>query len=168
MSRLDNLPEQKLITEVQRLRSDLDEIRNRQAISGLSGILSYLTIRPATYDYIRNVGADTDTTAITQSWKISWAGGFGQSFPVAHINFQLFVNGTDVAHQLTPQTPTWTDGTRSVTVTYQGRGVVGGLWSFFFTVQSLKAVTIRIKMAAYASSPGALGLFVNGSQVTLL
>ena len=83
-------------------------------------------------------------------------GDGSQDIAFANVSFDVFVNGTDSAHQLTPVIASWTDGTRVADITYDGVTISHHTYTAQFTLSTLKAITYYVKGFAVGSCPGTI------------
>jgi hypothetical protein len=156
-TRIARLPQHGLITSIRDLQQELKAIKEGQATSDRSGIVSYETVSGSTWDLTGTIGSDADTTNRVTTFTVTWVGDGSQDIAFANVIFNVFVNGTDSAHQLTPQTHSWTDGTRQAAITYLGySGISHHTYPTQFSLTTLKAITYFVKAYALASSPGTL------------
>jgi hypothetical protein len=154
-NRLANLPQNALVTTIRQLQTEITALKERQRISGQSGVLSYTSQTTGTWDATGTVGTDADTYYNSTTFTVAWVGDGSQAIAFANVAFSLFVNGTDSAHQLTPQTHSWTDGTRQAAVSYLGETLISHhTYEVQFGLITLKAITYYVKGYAVGSSPG--------------
>lgn len=157
MSRLDQLAENYLQTAIGDLGREMAEFKNAQRTSGQSGVLGYLSQSADTWDLTGTIGSDADVSGATSTFKVTLTGDGSQLPFMADLGFYLYVNGTDAAHQLTPQDNTWTDGTRQAIVSYDAVTEPNiSQYVETFTLLTSKAITYYIKAVAVASSPGSV------------
>lgn len=81
---LANLPSDWL----RQLRTDVDELRNQQRLSGRSGVIGYTIQNDVVFDLEETV-TDTDVTL-----KLTFTGDGSQLFPVANPSLDIFLGGT--------------------------------------------------------------------------
>lgn len=160
-NRLGALPSEHMITELTELKQTLDAFKERQRTSGQSGVLSYFVQSGNTWDLTATVGLSSDTSTRTTTFTIQYIGDSSQPIAFANLSFNVFVNGTDSAHQLTPVTPSWTDGTRTASITYEAGFESETVVTAHFQLVTLKDVTFFVKAYASASQRGT----ISGSYV---
>jgi hypothetical protein len=155
--RLANLPQNYLITSLRGIQTALNAFKQSQRISGRSGVLSYLTENEAPWDATATVGSNTDTDPVITDFTVTWVGDGSQDIAFANVSFSCFTNGTDSAHELTPNNPTWTDGTRTASITYLGTTRISHhTYEVQFSLSTLKEVTYYVKSFTQGSCPGIL------------
>lgn len=157
-TRIANLPVNKLVTTLKGLRTELDALKQPQRTSQASGILGYVTDSGNTWDATATPGSDGDTGNRTTTFTITWTGDGSQDIAFAELAVDLFVNGTDSAHQLTPVSPSWTDGTRNASVSYGGVSISHHTYTETITLTTFKAVTYYLKVTVYGSCLGTIGV----------
>lgn len=153
-SHVARLPANTLVASIKQLETDLYAFKQRQRISGQSGVLGYTTDTGNTWDLIGTVGSDSDTSDQTTAIEVVWEGDNSQVIAFANVAYDVFVNGTDSAHQLTPMSPTWTDGTRTASIEYQALSINHWIYGAPFQLTTFKAATYYVKAHVVASCPG--------------
>lgn len=155
-NRLRNLSGNTLVSTLSELLNEQEEFKQLQRTSGQSGILGYDIRNSAQWDLTGTVGTDSDSFDILTTFSVVFTGDGSQQPVLGNVSYEVYVNGTDSVHQLTPQTSSWTDGTRSASIEYSGVDENILTYTSVFTLVTLKAVTYYIKAFAVASSPGTL------------
>jgi hypothetical protein len=156
MSRIDNLASNGLIDAITTLKTEMDEFKTAQLTSGRAGILSYISQSANTWDYTGTVGSDAGGTATTNStYSINFTADGSQSPVIANLSFAIFVNGTDTAHQLTPQVNAYNDGSgRTAILSYGSLSETQLAYTQTFSLLTQKAITVYVKAYAVGSSKG--------------
>lgn len=155
MPRDELLPGNRFVTTLTDLRTEVDAFRNGQRTSGQSGVLGYYQQSGNTWDYTDTVGTDAGSS-IGVLLKAVFTDDSSQPISMTNLSFLLYANGTDTAHQITPQAPVWTDGTRSARVTYGTLNISQHTVTQNFSLLLVKHVTFYIKAYATSSSRGTL------------
>lgn len=155
-TRIARLPAHKLVTTLKTLRTESDALKQPQRTSQASGVLGYLTDSGNTWDISNTIGSDGDGSSISTTFTITWTGDGSQDIAFAILAVDLYVNGTDSAHQLSPARPSWTDGTRSATVSYDPLLATGHTYPFDIFLTTFKSVTYYMKVRVYGSCPGSI------------
>lgn len=158
MNRLRSLHESRLVSMLNGLQTDLDNLKTAQRVSAASGsIISYVVQNSGSYDYVGTIGTDSDISTITSAWSITYAGDGSQSPVMANLIYSVFVNGTDAAHQVGPSQLTWSDGFgRTVSANFTSITETRTTYAINVTLVTFKAITVRIKGMGVSSSPGTL------------
>ena len=154
MKRTDNLSENALQQMVQQLADDTTELKTAQRTSGQSGILAYISQSALQWDLTNSVGSDTDTSSRSTTITAVFTGDGSQVVTMATLSLLIYVNGTDVAHQLSPAVPSWTDGTRSASIQYVTLTIGLNTYTQLIQLTTTKLVTYYVKVLAAASSRG--------------
>lgn len=157
-TRISNLPQHKLATTLKDLRIDADALKAGQRTSAMSGVLGYETVTNNTWDDTATIGADSDSTNRQTILRVTWTGDGSQDIAFAAMAIDLYVNGTDSAHQLSPVNSSWTDGTRTASVSYNGMTVSHHTYIYEMNLTTLKAVTYYLKAYIYGSCLGTIGI----------
>jgi hypothetical protein len=124
-NRLPNLPENQLITRLQGIDTTLKELRTSQRVSGSGGTLNYLSKTNNTWDFTETVGANDGATH-QAIFTVTFTADGTQRFPTQMCLFDIFINSATIttgpieANRLSPQSDTWTDGTRTVLLIQSG------------------------------------------------
>lgn len=110
--RVDQLPENQLITLLIDARTNLDELKNRQYTSGSSGVLGYFSQTSNTWDYQATVSSGSPSGFLDTSWKLNFTSDGVQQYPVINPAMDIFCGTPIEANRLQPN-QTWTDGTNT-------------------------------------------------------
>lgn len=156
MNRLDLTDDNALVTTLDQLRQDLDALKNRQATSMASGVLGYVTQTGATWDDVRTVGTNSDSTTRTTTYTISWNGDGSQTVSFENIAYAIYANG----NQLIAPNIAWTDGTRTASFATQPVTISFNTYSVVILVTTLKQVSLQFKAYAAGSQRGSIGVVV--------
>ncbi len=158
MKRTDNLQENKATQMVKQLITDVTAFKSTERISGRSGLLGYSTQSGSTWDLTGTVGSDSDSTKRVTLFNAVFTGDGSQVVTMANVTLLIYVDGTDTAHQLTPQTPTWTDGTHTASIQYQSLDVFRNVYTQPVQLTTTKSITYYFKALATASCPGTISV----------
>lgn len=91
---LNDLAGTRLVTELQRISSDLQQLKERQLVSGRSGLKAYLSQSDDTWDATGTAGpADIHIT-------ITFTSDGSQPYPIVVPYADVFINQIDEAHRL--------------------------------------------------------------------
>jgi hypothetical protein len=153
MTRTNQLPENTLAQMVSKLRTDLDELKNQQRTSGRSGVLGYFLQSTSS---MVTVGNDSSSATLLNADSVQFTGDGSQLYPVVNLTMNIYANGTLL--QPVGDNLSWTDGTRSSTVTGISYTYSGNTTHLDFLISTFKQVTYVLEAFAYASCSGTLTL----------
>lgn len=160
MDRLARSPETGLVTSLSDLRTGLDAFRNAQRTSGRSGVLGYFQQSTNLWDYTDSFGSDAvaPPAGAGPLLKAVFTDDGSQDISMTNLSFLVYANGTDITHQLTPQSPVWTDGTRSATIGYGTLLTTAHTVTQNFSIFCIRRVTLYVKAFATSSSRGTVSV----------
>lgn len=121
-NRTDYLLDNQLVTRLQSIQAGFDQLRTAQRVSGAGGALNYKTSTANMWDWNETIGTDGDGLTHNVTFTITYTGDGTQQFPAQMCVTDIFINSPSVttgpieANRLSPLAPSWTDGTRTVTL----------------------------------------------------
>lgn len=107
MNRLAGLSNNRLVSDLMRIKADLDGYKNRQRTSGQSGVLSYFSKSGNIWDLTQAI---TGASFQLVDFTVTFTGDGSQQFPVVSPYIDLYVNGTDNAHRIPLDGSLYDDG----------------------------------------------------------
>ncbi|WP_064444455.1 hypothetical protein [Rhodococcus sp. YH3-3] len=114
MSRIDRLPENILYEKITRLDADVTEFKNRQFVSGKSGVLGYLSQTTNTWDYAQTVNSGSTSHTILLDFLLLYTGDGSQDYPMINPFIDVFCGSPVEANRLRPGKSTYVNGANSV------------------------------------------------------
>jgi hypothetical protein len=155
--RIAKLPANQLIATIRQSMTELAALKQGQRISGQSGVLSYAAQTDETWDVTGTIGTPSDTAWHSTTVTVTWTGDGSQDIAFANVSFDVFVNGTDSAHQLTPQSHTWTGGSEEAEISYLGQSEASHhTYAVQFGLLTYQEISYYIKGYGVGSSPGTI------------
>lgn len=123
MKRTDLLDENYLLTMYSGLAKDVNELTAQQGMSGISGMLSYVTQTGSAWDYTAALTSPSPTYGYYKTLTVTYTSDRTQQFPIINMFADIYCNGTAASNKPT-MTPggiyRWSDGTNSVVIEQWG------------------------------------------------
>lgn len=138
------------------LQAEMTSFKNAQYTSGRTNIIGYVTESASVWDATGTVGSDSDGSLTrTSTYSMTFTGDGSQAPVMANLSFLFYVNGTDVAHQLTPVDNFFSDGSgRTANITYGAITETQTTYTQTVTLLTQMAITYFIKVYTVGSSGG--------------
>lgn len=155
-SRIDNLPENQVITQLLEARKNLDELKNRQYTSGRSGVLGYLSQTSNTWDWEGTV------TTGEEGWDIVFTGDGSQRYPIVEVFADVFHTVPNVEiNRISSAYNTYTSGANTIVTNnffVKSTSVITSLYDHKWTLilDVTGSLPLYIKVHVIGSSPGTI------------